>query len=160
MGMGIQDGGSQSTGGLGFQWLNWAAFPLPCMCPPSVQQLDPVHSGHLLFDIANSYSYCQETGRGFIGIEPVPRACLVLDNWHCRLCLCSPYCSCQSTSCSGSSPHPSKQHNNHNSSQQHNARSLWAFTTVIDGGACGLVLTANSVMFLTILGFFIAFDSE
>merc|ERR1712076_246360 len=32
-------------------------------------------------------------------------------------------------------------------------------TTVIDGGACGLVLTANSVMFLTILGFFIAFDS-
>ena len=30
----------------------------------------------------------------------------------------------------------------------------------IDGGACGLVLTANSVMFLTILGFFIAFDSE
>merc|ERR1712233_86382 len=113
--MGIQDGGSQSTGGLGFQWLNWAAFPLPCMCPPSVQQLDPVHSGHLLFDIANSYSYCQETGRGFIGvcavkipkegfklfplqIEPVPRACLVLDNWHCRLCLCSPYCSCQSTS--------------------------------------------------------------
>merc|ERR1711942_113941 len=34
------------------------------------------------------------------------------------------------------------------------------YTTVIDGGACGLVLTANSVMFLTILGFFIAFDSE
>merc|ERR1711971_381920 len=34
------------------------------------------------------------------------------------------------------------------------------FTTVIDGGACGLVLTANSVMFLPILGFFIAFDSE
>jgi len=33
-------------------------------------------------------------------------------------------------------------------------------TTVIKGGACGLVLTANSVMFLTILGFFIAFDSE
>merc|ERR1712113_1364098 len=33
-------------------------------------------------------------------------------------------------------------------------------TTVIDGGACGLVLTANSVMFLPILGFFIAFDSE
>merc|ERR1712047_53232 len=33
-------------------------------------------------------------------------------------------------------------------------------TTVIDGAACGLVLTANSVMFLTILGFFIAFDSE
>merc|ERR1712180_540269 len=32
--------------------------------------------------------------------------------------------------------------------------------TVIEGGACGLVLTANSVMFLTILGFFIAFDSE
>jgi len=33
-------------------------------------------------------------------------------------------------------------------------------TTVIEGGACGLVITANSVMFLTILGFFIAFDSE
>merc|ERR1712212_768013 len=33
-------------------------------------------------------------------------------------------------------------------------------TTVIEGGACGLVVTANAVMFLTILGFFIAFDSE
>merc|ERR1711860_227620 len=31
-------------------------------------------------------------------------------------------------------------------------------TTVISGGACGLVLTANAIMFLTILGFFIAFD--
>merc|ERR1712013_280149 len=31
-------------------------------------------------------------------------------------------------------------------------------TTVIEGGACGLVVTANAVMFLTILGFFIAFD--
>merc|ERR1711892_1462979 len=31
-------------------------------------------------------------------------------------------------------------------------------TTVIEGGACGLVITANAVMFLTILGFFIAFD--
>jgi len=30
----------------------------------------------------------------------------------------------------------------------------------IEGGACGLVITANAVMFLTILGFFIAFDSE
>jgi len=30
----------------------------------------------------------------------------------------------------------------------------------IDGGACGLVITANAVMFLTILGFFIAFDSD
>jgi len=33
-------------------------------------------------------------------------------------------------------------------------------TTVIEGGACGLVVTANAVMFLTIMGFFIAFDSE
>ena len=33
-------------------------------------------------------------------------------------------------------------------------------TTVIDGGACGLVIAANSVMFLTILGFFLAFGSE
>merc|ERR1719242_2600210 len=30
-------------------------------------------------------------------------------------------------------------------------------TTVITGGACGFVLTANAIMFLTILGFFIAF---
>ena len=30
----------------------------------------------------------------------------------------------------------------------------------ISGGACGLVLTANSIMFLTILGFFIAFDTD
>merc|ERR1711936_960783 len=28
--------------------------------------------------------------------------------------------------------------------------------TVITGGACGFVLTANAIMFLTILGFFIA----
>ena len=34
------------------------------------------------------------------------------------------------------------------------------FTTVIDGGACGLVIAANSIMFLTILGFFVNFDSE
>ena len=33
-------------------------------------------------------------------------------------------------------------------------------TTVIDDGACGLVIAANSVMFLTILGFFVAFSSE
>ena len=33
------------------------------------------------------------------------------------------------------------------------------FATVIDGGACGLVVAANSVMFLTILGFFLTFDS-
>merc|ERR1712026_257431 len=33
-------------------------------------------------------------------------------------------------------------------------------TTVIEGGACGLVVTANAIMFLTILGFFIAFDSD
>jgi len=33
-------------------------------------------------------------------------------------------------------------------------------TTVITGGACGLVLTANAIMFLTILGFFIAFDGD
>ena len=30
----------------------------------------------------------------------------------------------------------------------------------ITGGACGLVLTANAIMFLTILGFFIAFDGD
>ena len=30
----------------------------------------------------------------------------------------------------------------------------------IAGGACGLVLTANAIMFLTILGFFIAFDGD
>merc|ERR1712111_131543 len=33
-------------------------------------------------------------------------------------------------------------------------------TTVISGGACGLLLTANAIMFLTILGFFIAFDGD
>merc|ERR1712066_883032 len=33
-------------------------------------------------------------------------------------------------------------------------------TTVITGGACGFVLTANAIMFLTILGFFIAFDGD
>ena len=30
----------------------------------------------------------------------------------------------------------------------------------ISGGACGLVLTANAVMFLTIFGFFLAFDND
>merc|ERR1712154_338810 len=33
-------------------------------------------------------------------------------------------------------------------------------TTVITGGACGFVLTANAIMFLTILGFFITFDGD
>merc|ERR1711988_1826221 len=33
-------------------------------------------------------------------------------------------------------------------------------TTVITGGACGFVLTANAITFLTILGFFIAFDGD
>merc|ERR1711988_1419489 len=31
-------------------------------------------------------------------------------------------------------------------------------TTTTTGGACGFVLTANAIMFLTILGFFITFD--
>merc|ERR1711860_299282 len=31
---------------------------------------------------------------------------------------------------------------------------------IISGGACGLVLTANAVMFLTIFGFFLAFDND
>merc|ERR1719347_121721 len=35
-----------------------------------------------------------------------------------------------------------------------------ATTTVITGGACGFVLTANAIMFLTILGFFITFDGD
>ena len=34
------------------------------------------------------------------------------------------------------------------------------FATVIDAGACGLVIAANSVMFFTILGFFLTFDSD
>merc|ERR1711971_344337 len=130
------------------------------MRPPTVQQLDPVHSGHLLLDISNSYSHRQETRRGFIRVKPLPRACLVLDNWHRRLCFCPSHRSCQSPSCSDSSPPPPKQHNNHHSTHQHNTRSIRAIHHLIDGGACGLVLTANSVMFLTILGFFIAFDSE
>merc|ERR1712061_445221 len=33
-------------------------------------------------------------------------------------------------------------------------------TTVITGGACGFVITANAIMFLTILGFFITFDGD
>merc|ERR1712183_933761 len=33
-------------------------------------------------------------------------------------------------------------------------------TTVITGGACGFVLPANAIMFLTILGFFITFDGD
>eukprot|EP00088_Acartia_fossae_P029200 TRINITY_DN30024_c0_g1_i1.p1 TRINITY_DN30024_c0_g1~~TRINITY_DN30024_c0_g1_i1.p1 ORF type:complete len:143 (+),score=3.45 TRINITY_DN30024_c0_g1_i1:38-466(+) len=32
--------------------------------------------------------------------------------------------------------------------------------SIISGGACGLVLTANTVMFLTIFGFFLAFDND
>jgi len=31
---------------------------------------------------------------------------------------------------------------------------------IIKGGACGLVITANAMMFLTIAGFFYAFDSD
>merc|ERR1719348_1389625 len=32
--------------------------------------------------------------------------------------------------------------------------------SIIEGGACGLVITANSVMFLTIGGFFFGFESD
>merc|ERR1712037_26164 len=140
----IQDGGSQSIGGLGLQWLHRAALPFSCLRPPPVQQLDPVHSGHLLLDIANSYSYCQETRRRFIRIEPLPRAPLVLARAPVAVTPAPiPPNSTTTTPPISTTPDPSGQ-----------------FTTVIDGGACGLVLTANSVMFLTILGFFIAFDSE
>jgi len=34
------------------------------------------------------------------------------------------------------------------------------FESIISGGACGLVVTANAVIFLTILGFFLAFDND
>merc|ERR1711874_891191 len=40
------------------------------------------------------------------------------------------------------------------------APNITTTTTVITGGACGFVLTANAIMFLTILGFFIAFDGD
>merc|ERR1711994_302588 len=33
-------------------------------------------------------------------------------------------------------------------------------TTTVTGGACGFVLTANAIMLLTILGFFITFDGD
>merc|ERR1712032_255910 len=160
MGMGIQDGGSQSIGGLGLQWLNRAAFPFPCLRPPTVQQLDPVHSGHLLLDISNSYSHCQETRRGLIRVKPLPRACLVLDNWH--RCLCFPLPIVLARAPVAVTPAPNPPNGTSTTAPPTNTTPdpSGQFTTVIDGGACGLVLTANSVMFLTILGFFIAFDSE
>jgi len=34
------------------------------------------------------------------------------------------------------------------------------FEKIISGGACGLVVTANAVIFLTIFGFFLAFDND
>jgi hypothetical protein len=39
-------------------------------------------------------------------------------------------------------------------------QSLNFFIFQIEGGACGLTLTANAVMFLTIFGFFVAFDND
>ena len=41
----------------------------------------------------------------------------------------------------------------------HNS-SFLPFYLQITGGACGFVLTANAIMFLTILGFFITFDGD
>ena len=35
---------------------------------------DPVHSGHLLLDISNSNSYCQEERRGFIRVSAVTQS--------------------------------------------------------------------------------------
>merc|ERR1711971_1082255 len=54
------------------------------------------------------------------------RELLVLDNWHRRLSFCPPHRSCQSTSCSDSSPPSPKQHNNHNPTHQHNTQSIRA----------------------------------
>jgi len=34
------------------------------------------------------------------------------------------------------------------------------YERIISGGACGLVVTANAVIFLTIFGFFLAFDND
>ena len=35
-----------------------------------------------------------------VQVKPLPRACLVLDDWHRRLCFCPPHRSCQSPSSS------------------------------------------------------------
>merc|ERR1711936_1101735 len=93
---------------------------IPNTKQPVSSTKDPVHSGHLLLDISNSYSHCQEARRRFIRVKPLPRACLVPDDWHRRLCFCPPHRSCQSPSSSDSIPHPPERHINHHSSRQHN----------------------------------------
>merc|ERR1711934_1296667 len=69
----IQDGGSQSVGGLGFQRVDRPALSFSRLRPPSVQQLDPLHSSHLLPVISDSHSHRQETWRGFFRVSTVTK---------------------------------------------------------------------------------------
>merc|ERR1712032_1785377 len=55
-----------------------------------------------------------------VQVKPLPRACLVLDNWHRCLCFRPPHRSCQSPSSSDPSPQPPKRHINHRPTHQHN----------------------------------------
>ena len=116
----IRDGRSQTIGGLSFQRLNRNALAFPCLRPPPVQQLDPLHGGHLLLNLSNPYSHCPATRRGFVEDEPWSRACLLLNNWHRRLCFRPPHCPCPCTNCTGSSSNPLERDINHNSCCDHN----------------------------------------
>merc|ERR1711970_402297 len=84
----IQDGGHKVFGGPGLQWVHWSPFPLPCLCSPTVQQLVPFHSGHLLSPLPNSHPHSQETQRGLLQ-QPLQRAGLVPHHGHRHICLCS-----------------------------------------------------------------------
>ena len=124
----IGDGGSQSIGGTGFQRLHRNALAFPRLRPPAVRQLDPLHGGHLLPDLANPYSHCQANRGGwFIGInKPWSRACLLLNNWHCHLCFCSPHCSYKGTTCTDSTSNLIERDINHDSCCDPNTRPLGA----------------------------------
>ena len=123
----IRDGGSQTIGGIGFQRLHRNALAFPRLRPPAVQQLDPLHRDHLLLDLSNSYSHRQAVRGGFIGDEPWSRACLLLNDWHCRLCFRPPHSSCPRTTCTDSNTsNPLERDINHDTFCDHNLRPLRA----------------------------------
>merc|ERR1712013_270905 len=94
MGLKIQDGGYQISGGPGLQWLHWSSLSVSCLCSSTVQQLVPLHCGHLLSPLPHPHPHSQETQRGLLQ-QPVQRTGLVPHHGNRHLCFCSPNSACK-----------------------------------------------------------------
>merc|ERR1712106_470563 len=150
MGTRNQNGGHQVPGSSGLQWLHWSPLPLPSLCSASVQQLVSLHGGYLLPTHPNPHPHSQEAQRG-LRQQPLQGAGLVPHHRHCDLCFCPSHSSGQSP-VTIVTPDPTPGPTELSTTTMGTMGNTT--TTVIEGGACGMVLTANIVMFLTIMGFF------